>query len=110
MTWTTCPMFFVGAAVAISFFSGEGFVILSEAEDPHLPEGERWLTTMKVLRLAPRDDNVSFERRGAANDLGDFLRDVRLTSAVERATQHVQHLRRVVGRVLHRGALRPLET
>src|SRR3982751_3019916 len=51
---------------------------------------------------------ILLECGGTADDLGDLLGDLRLTSAVESATQHVEHLTRVVGRVLHRRAARAL--
>src|SRR5687768_177030 len=41
------------------------------------------------------------ERFGAADDLGDLLGDLRLARTVVRATEHVEHLAGVIGRVLH---------
>ncbi len=45
-----------------------------------------------------------FECRGAADDLGDLLRDLALTGPVVGAGEVLQHVARVVGRVLHRRA------
>src|SRR5574337_131237 len=45
----------------------------------------------------------------AAHDLRDLLGDRRLTLAVVGPVEQVEHLARVVGRVLHGGALGPVE-
>ena len=50
--------------------------------------------------------DLSLESRSAADDLGDLLRDLRLTGAVVGAPKDVEDVAGVVRRVLHRGAAR----
>src|SRR5687768_15745649 len=47
---------------------------------------------------------LSLECRGAADDLGNLLRDLRLTGAVICTAKHVENVAGVVGCVFHRGA------
>src|SRR5436190_23227669 len=77
MTWTILPMFFI-AVVAAMIAPGLLFVALSF-------DAGRGLSAL--------------QRRGAADDLRDLLRDVRLTRAIGGPTQDVQHVRRVIPRV-----------
>src|SRR3954451_11731907 len=50
-----------------------------------------------------------FQRRGAAHDLRDLLRDRGLAHPVVGAGERLEHVARVVGGVLHGGALGPVE-
>src|SRR5690606_28689165 len=77
MTWTTLPMFF-----AIRSFSRT-----APARAPGAPP---WPVGTPLLQCG-----------GAADDLGDLLRDLGLAGPVVRAPEHVQHLAGVVRRVLH---------
>src|SRR4051812_26730670 len=85
MTCTTLPMFFIAVVAAMLVPR-----VIDRRESPALA-------------------SLSLQRRGAADDLSDLLRDVRLARPVVRAPQDVEHVRRVVCRVLHRGPLRAVE-
>src|SRR5687767_9180231 len=47
---------------------------------------------------------LSLEGRGATDDLGDLLRDLRLTGAVICTAKHVENVAGIVGCIFHRGA------
>src|SRR5690242_11360729 len=91
ITWTICPTFRFVSTAAPFTFSLTAVAIIT----PWCP-----LSVVAVRRVPCRR---------ATDDLGDLLRDRRLALPVVGPLEDLEDLAGVVGRVLHRGALRAVE-